>query len=380
MQQCVAAARTTAAGGGWLEARRMTELLYTPIKLGDLDLQNRVVMAPMTRSRALGNQPNRLMATYYGQRSEAGLIVTEGTAPGPDGLGYARIPGLYTPEHAAGWRDVTEAAHAGGAKIFVQLMHTGRVGHPHNLPAGARVLAPSAVAAPGTMYTDQAGPQPHPTPTAMTEADIARAIDEFSDSGALAREAGFDGVELHGANGYLIDQFFNKASNRRDDAWGGTIAGRIKFAVDVSRRLADRIGANRVGIRLSPHGVFGGMSDDPEIEAVYLQLVEELSALGLAYIHLVDHSAMGAPPVPAALKRALKAGFRGRTILAGGYDAATAEAELQAGHADLVAFARPFIANPRLVSKMRAGSPLLPPDPATFYTPGERGYTDYPLA
>ena len=356
-----------------------THLLYTPTTLGDLELKNRVVMAPMTRSRAPGNVANALMATYYGQRAEAGLIVTEGTAPAADGLGYARIPGLFSPAHVDGWRDVTAAVHANDARVFVQLMHTGRVGHPHNLPTGARIVAPSAIAAPGTMYTDREGPQPHPTPVVMDEADIARAIDEFAASAALAREAGFDGVELHGANGYLIDQFLNTASNQRSDEWGGTIEGRVRFALAVARRAADAVGAGRVGIRLSPHGVFGGMADDPELDAVYLRLVAGLSELGLAYIHLVDHSSLGAPPVPQALKDGLRAGFRGRTILAGGYDAASAEADLAAGRADLIAFARPFIANPRLVSRMRAGLPLVAPDPATFYTPGERGYTDYPI-
>ncbi len=355
-----------------------THLLYTPTTIGDLELKNRVVMAPMTRSRALDNLPNALMATYYAQRAEAGLIVTEGTAPTADALGYARIPGLFSAAQVAGWRDVTAAVHANDARVFVQLMHTGRVGHPHNLPTGARIVAPSAVAAPGTMYTDREGPQPHPTPVAMDAADIARAIDEFAASAALAREAGFDGVELHGANGYLIDQFLNTASNQRSDEWGGTIEGRVRFALAVARRVAETIGAGRVGIRLSPHGVFGGMADDAELDAVYLRLVAGLSELGLAYIHLVDHSSLGAPPVPQALKDGLRAGFRGRTILAGGYDAASAEADLVAGRADLIAFARPFIANPRLVSRMRAGLALAAPDPATFYTPGERGYTDYP--
>jgi N-ethylmaleimide reductase len=176
----------------------MSDVLYTPIALGEVELKNRVVMAPMTRSRALGNVPNALMATYYGQRSEAGLIVTEGTAPAPDGLGYARMPGLFNDEHVAGWRPVTDAAHAGGARIFVQLMHTGRVGHAHNLPAGARVLAPSAIAASGEMYTDQEGMRPYPVPLEMSAGDIAAAIDGFAHSAGLAREAGFDGVELHG--------------------------------------------------------------------------------------------------------------------------------------------------------------------------------------
>lgn len=357
----------------------MTEpLLHTPITLADLELKNRVVMAPMTRSRATGNVANALMATYYGQRSEAGLIITEGTAPAPDALGYARIPGLFNDEHVAGWRLVTDEVHAHGARIFVQLMHTGRVGHPNNLPPGARILAPSALAAPGTMYTDQDGPQPHPVPVEMSEADIDRAVDHFADSAALAIAAGFDGVELHAANGYLIEQFLNTASNHRADGWGGDIEGRARFALTVARRVADRIGAGRVGIRVSPYGVFGGMQPDPDTDALYLHLVAGLSRLGLGYLHLVDHSSMGAPPVPEALTRALRAEFRGRVILSGGYDAARAEADLVAGRGDLVAFGRPFIANPRLVSRMRAGQPLAQPDFATFYTPGERGYTDYP--
>jgi N-ethylmaleimide reductase len=357
----------------------MTELLYTPTKLADLDLKNRVVMAPMTRSRAIGNVPDASTATYYGQRAEAGLIITEGTAPSANGLGYARIPGLYDAAHVAGWRSTTEAVHAGGAKIFVQLMHTGRVGHPNNLPPGGRILAPSAIAAPGAMYTDQEGPQPHPVPAEMSEAEIDQAIEEFVASATLAIEAGFDGVELHGANGYLIDQFLNTASNLRSDGWGGSVEGRVRFALAVARRVTSRIGAGRVGVRLSPYGVFGGMTSDPDTDAVYQRLVAGLSDLGIAYIHLVDHSSMGAPPVPEALIRALRAAFRGRTILSGGYDAARAEADLVAGRGDLIAFGRPFIANPRLVTRMRAGLPLVQPDPTTFYTPGERGYTDYPL-
>lgn len=357
----------------------MSELLYSPTKLGDLDLKNRVVMAPMTRSRAIGNVPNELMATYYGQRSEAGLIITEGTAPSPGGLGYARIPGLYSDEQVDGWRRVVDAVHAGGARIFAQLMHTGRVGHPHNVPAGGRIVAPSAIAAPGTMYTDQAGPQPHPVPEAMTEADIEQAIGEFVHASAQAIAAGFDGVELHGANGYLIDQFLNTASNQRTDAWGGTIDGRIRFGVEVARRVSAQIGAGRLGIRVSPFGVFGGMTPDPDMPELYVRLARELSEIGLVYIHVVDHSAMGTPPVPVEVKAAIREAFRGSYILSGGYDAARAEADLQAGRGDLVAFGRPFLANPRLVTKMRAGLPLAAPDFNLLYTPGERGYSDYPL-
>ena len=356
----------------------MTNVLYTPTRLGDIEVKNRVVMAPMTRSRALGNLPNPLMAAYYGQRAEAGLIITEGTAPSPDALGYARIPGLFDAAQVEGWRGVTEAVHANGGRIFVQLMHTGRVGHPHNLPSGARIVAPSAIAAPGTMYTDREGPMPYPTPTEMTGDDIARAIDEFAESARLAIAAGFDGVELHGANGYLIEQFLNTASNHRGDEWGGSIEGRVRFALAVARRVADAIGAGRVGIRLSPYGVFNGMAPDPETDAVYLRLAAGLAEIGLAYVHLVDHSSMGTPPVPAALKEGIRKSFGGPTILAGGFDADSAEKALVEGRGDLIAFGRPFIANPRLVSRMREGQPLAAPDAATFYTPGEQGYTDYP--
>lgn len=357
----------------------MAELLFSPVAIRNLKLKNRVVMAPMTRSRAIGNVPGPLMAVYYAQRAEAGLIVTEGTSPSPNGLGYARIPGLFDAAQAQGWRAVTDAVHAEGAAIFVQLMHTGRVGHPANLPPGARVLGPSAITAPGQMWTDTQGMQPHPAPEAMSEEDIAAAIEEFAHSAALAVEAGFDGVELHGANGYLIDQFLNTASNQRSDRWGGSVENRARFALAVAEAVAARIGPERVGIRLSPYGVFNGSAPDAEMDALYLHLARELSRIGLLYVHLVDHSSMGAPPVPQALKDGVRAAFGGALILSGGYDAARAEADLQAGRGDLVAFGRPFIANPRLVSKMRAGAPLAQPDFASFYTPGEQGYTDYPL-
>ena len=347
--------------------------------LGPYALRNRVVMAPMTRSRAIGNVPNALMATYYAQRAEAGLIITEGTSSSPDGLGYPRIPGLFNDEQVAGWRLVTDAVHAAGSRIFVQLMDTGRVGHPLNLPEGAVVRGPSAIAAPGQMYTDAQGPQPHPIPVAMAEDDIERAIEAYAHASELAIAAGFDGVELHGANGYLIEQFLNVASNQRDDGWGGSVEGRARFAIEVARRAAARIGPERLGIRLSPYGVFNGSLPDPETDALYVHVTRALSQLGLVYLHLVDHSSMGAPPVPAALKTALRQAFGGRLILSGGYDATRAEADLADGKGDLVAFARPFIANPRLVTKMQAGTPLRDPDFNTFYTPGPVGYSDYPL-
>lgn len=354
--------------------------LYSSYKLGKIQLANRVVMSPMTRSRAIGNVPNDLMATYYGQRVEAGLIVTEGTSPSPDGLGYARIPGLFKASHAAGWKKVTDAVHAGGSRIFVQLMHTGRVGHPDNLPAGGRVLGPSAVAWDSKMWVDGKGQLPVPTAQAMTEADIEKAIGEYVHAAELAIEAGFDGVELHGANGYLIEQFFNTASNRRVDAWGGSVENRLRFALEISKRAAARIGGDRLGIRVSPYGANGGMrSDDEGVDALHEGLARELSSLGFAYMHIVDHSSLGAPAVPVTVKQKIRSAFNGTIILAGGYDEARATSDLIEGRGDLFGFGRGFLSNPRLVSKMRSGAPLTPADPSTFYSPGEKGYTDYPL-
>jgi N-ethylmaleimide reductase len=358
----------------------MSKKLFTPVTLGPLTLPNRVVMAPMTRSRAIGNVPNALMAKYYGERAAAGLIVTEGVSPSPDGLGYARIPGLFSDAQEGGWKVVADAVHRAGGRIFAQLMHTGRVGHPANMPAGARIVAPSAVAAPGQMWTDQGGLQDHPVPVAMTEEDIARAIGEFAAAARHAVAAGLDGVELHGANGYLIDQFLNTASNQRADRWGGSVENRLRFAVEVAKATAAAIGPERLGIRLSPHNNFNGMTPDAEMDALYLRLAKELSAIGLAYLHIVDHQSMGASGPTTELKAALREAFGGRFILSGGYDAARAEADLAAGRGDLVAFARPFISNPDLVAKLASGAALAAPDPATFYTPGEKGYTDYPAS
>ena len=355
----------------------MSNALFTPTQLGSLSLSNRIVMAPLTRSRAIGNVPNELMAQYYRQRAQAGLIITEGTSPSPNGLGYARIPGLFNDEQAQGWRRVTDGVHQAGGRIFVQLMHTGRVGHPANLPAGASVLAPSAVAAPGEMWTDAGGLQPHPVPREMSEADIEHSIAEYAAAAKLAIQGGFDGVELHAANGYLIDQFLNTASNQRNDRWGGSVENRIRFAVEVAKATVAAIGAERVGMRISPYGVFNGQVPDEEMDALYLRLVDELNTLGLLYIHVVDHSSMGAPEVSPVLKASIRAAFKGKYILSGGYDASRAGADLDAQRGDLVAFGRPFISNPDLVAKLKSGQALVVPDSATFYTPGEKGYTDY---
>lgn len=351
--------------------------LFEPTKLGNLSLKNRIVMAPMTRSRAIDNVPNDLMATYYGQRAGAGLIITEGTSPSPNGLGYARIPGLFDDRQVAGWRKTTDAVHAKGSRIFLQLMHTGRVSHAANMPAGTRILAPSAVAVSGQMWTDTQGQQPHPVPHAMTVDEIEQAVNEYARSAQLSLEAGFDGVELHAANGYLLEQFLNPAANRRSDEYGGSPENRMRFALGVAEAVVRKIGAEKTGIRISPYGVFNDMGPFDGIESFYQELAKKLSALGLAYVHVVDHSGMGAPPVDPEVKEVIRREFKGRYILSGSYDAVSAKRDLEAGKGDLVAFGRPFLANPDLVEKLRSGGALKDADPSKFYTPGPDGYTDY---
>jgi len=353
--------------------------LFSSFSLGGITLGNRAVMAPMTRSRAEGNVPNALMAEYYRQRAGAGLVLTEGTSPSPNGLGYARIPGIFNEAQVAGWKKTTAAVHAAGGRIFVQLMHTGRVGHPSNLPPGAEIIAPSAIAAPGEMYTDQRGMQPHPVPRAMTAADLVKTREEFVQAAKNALAAGFDGVELHGANGYLLEQFINPHTNQRTDAYGGTIENRIRFVVEVARAVSEAIGGDRVGIRLSPHGANAGMTAYDETDATHLALVRALVETGIQYIHVVDHSAMGAPPVPEALKIVLRQVWPRAYIASGGFDRATGETALREGRADLIAFGRPFLANPDLVRRFEEELTLAVPEFATFYTPGPKGYTDYPV-
>ena len=354
-------------------------MLFDPYTARSLSLRNRVVMAPMTRSRAVeNNTANALMAEYYAQRASAGLIITEGVSPSPNGLGYARIPGLFNEAHVKGWRLVTQAVHAKGGKIVVQLMHTGRVTHVANLPAGAKVVGPTATTLPGEMWTDAQGMQPHSPAHAMTPADIAIAVSEYAKAATLAIEAGFDGIELHAANGYLIEQFLNANVNQRTDAYGGSIEGRNRFALEVARATCAAIGADKVGIRLSPYGVFNSTGPYADVDAQYLALAGELSALGLLYLHVLDHSAQGAPAVPASIKLQLRAAFNGPYILAGGFDRARAEKALAANEADLIAFGRPLLANPDLVARMQADAALNEVDFATLYTAGPKGYTDYP--
>jgi N-ethylmaleimide reductase len=353
-------------------------LLFSQAKFGPLTLQNHVVMSPLTRNRSTGNVPNDLVAEYYTQRASVGLIVTEGTSPSPNGLGYPRIPGAFSAAQTAGWKRVTEAVHAKGAKIVLQLMHTGRIGHPLNLPAGATVLAPSPIAAAGEMYTDAEGPKPHPVPKEMTEADIKTAVGEYAQAAKNAIAAGFDGIELHGANGYLLEQFFRPTSNRRTDAYGGPVENRARFVLEVAKAAIAAIGKDKVGIRLSPYGVFNDMPLYPEMEADYAYLARQLSGLGLLHIHIVDHSSLGAPAVPQSIKDTFRKEFKGALILSGGYDPERAERDLAAGKADVIAFGRPVLANPDVIARWKAKAPLNPPDPTTFYTPGPKGYTDYP--
>ncbi|MBD9406555.1 alkene reductase [Acidovorax sp. ACV02] len=354
-------------------------MLFEAFSLRATPLSNRTVMSPLTRSRVSeSNTANSLMATYYAQRASAGLIITEGTSPSPNGLGYARIPGLFNDAQVQGWKLVTDAVHAKGGKIVVQLMHTGRVSHQANLPTGAEVLGPSPETCPGEMWTDTQGSLPHTPPRAMTEADIHNVIGEYATAARLAIQAGFDGIELHAANGYLLEQFLNANVNRRTDGYGSNADGRNRIVLEVARAAVNEIGAERVGIRLSPCGVVNSTGAFEGVDAQYLALVQQLSALGLMYVHLLDHSAMGAPPVPAKLKADLRAAFDGPFILAGGFNKASAQQALSEGRADLIAMGRPFIANPDLVKRMRQDAPLSAPAPATFYTPGAKGYTDYP--
>lgn len=353
-------------------------LLFSKTQLGPLALQNRIVMAPLTRSRAVGNVPNELMARYYAERASVGLIITEGTSPSPNGLGYARIPGIFSEAQIAGWKLVTSAVHAKGAKIFIQLMHTGRISHPLNLPQGARLLAPSAVAAGGEMWTDAEGMKPEPVPTAMTEADIKQAVEEFAQAARNAVAAGFDGIELHSANGYLLEQFLRPNTNIRTDRYGGSIENRARFVLEVVDAAVKAIGKDKVGIRISPFGIFNNMPLYPEMESDYTYLANQLNERGLLYIHLVDHSSMGAPQIPDSMQATLRAMSRCALVLSGGYDPVRAENDLKANKGDLIAVGKQVLANPDLPKRWQTGAALNDPDMNTFYTPGSKGYTDYP--
>ena len=349
--------------------------LFEPFSLGALRLQNRIVMAPMTRSRAIGNIPNDLMAKYFGQRASAGLIITDGTAPSLNGLGYSRIPGGFSDEQTAGWTKVVAAAHRGGAKIFMQQMHTGRISHPLNMPKGAEIVAPSAVKAAGQMWTDQSGMQDMPVPRALETREIVAVINEHVVTAKNAIAAGFDGIELHGANGYLIEQFLLPCSNKRIDAYGGSIDNRNRFAVELAAAVAKAIGHEKTGVRLSPFNTYNDMAVFDEIPDQYEQLARDLGSLKLAYLHIVGYERVAEP-----LLRKMKRAFGGAVIVNGGLDKAKAEAAFVAGYADLASFASSFLANPDLPHRLKNDVPLNVPKPEFFFSADEVGYTDYPTA
>lgn len=354
--------------------------LLSPYKLGNIELKNRIVMAPMTRSRAIGNVPNKLMAEYYEQRAGAGLIITEGTSPSPNGLGYSRIPGIYSEEQVEGWKLTTDAVHSKNGKIFVQLMHTGRISRHENMPEDAIIIAPSAVKPTGQMWTDSNGMQDFLIPKKMSLKEIKHTKQEYITAAANALKAGFDGVELHGANGYLIEQFLSPVSNIRHDKYGGSIKNRCRFLLEIIEETITTIGKNKVGLRLSPYGIASDMPPYPEIDDTYIYLAKKLNKMKILYIHLVDHSSMGAPEVPLEIKRAIRKKFERTLIFSGGYTMERAESELEGGLANLIAFGKPFINNPDLVQRFANGWQLSKDlDMNTFYSPGEKGYTDYPL-
>ena len=352
--------------------------IFSKYKIGNIELKNRVVLAPMTRSRAINNIPNEMMAKYYAMRADAGLLITEGTAPSANGLGYPRIPGVYNQAQIDGWKKVTEEVHANDGKIFLQIMHTGRVSHPLNMEEGTQILAPSAIALSGEMYTDKEGMKAHPLPKEMNLDDIKLAQQEYVQAAKNAIEAGFDGVEIHGANGYLIDQFINTGSNKRTDIYGGSMENRSRFALDVAKQVADAIGPERTGIRLSPYGVYNDMEIFEDIDNAFIYLASELGGLNLVYIHTVDHSSQGAPEVPQSIKDEIRIAFAGPYIASGGLDKSKAEAILEAGKGDLVAFGVPFLANADLVYKMKNDIELNVAKSETFFSLGAEGYLDYP--
>jgi len=357
-----------------------TSELFSPKIVGSIALKNRIVMAPMTRCRAIDNIPNELMAEYYKQRSSAGLIITEGTSPSPNGLGYARIPGIFSEKQVEGWKKTTKAVHKNGGKIIVQLMHSGRISHSLNMHKDAQILAPSAVKAAGQMWTDLKGLQDFDVPKEMTPQEILHARTEYVAAAENGLFAGFDGVELHSANGYLLEEFLSPISNIRKDNYGGSIENRCRFVIEVVTAVANAIGKEKTGIRLSPYGVASDMPHYPEIDATYDYLSKELNKLDIAYIHLVDHSAMGAPPVPLEIKKVIRNNFKNTIILCGGFNKESAETAIENGLTDLVAFGRPFINNPDLVERFKNNLPLSQDlNMDLFYTADEKGYTDYPF-
>jgi N-ethylmaleimide reductase len=351
--------------------------LFSRYRLGDIALNNRIVMSSMTRSRALAsNVQSPIAATYYAQRASAGLIVSEATQISPQGVGYIRTPGIHSPEQVAGWKRVTEAVHDAGGVIFAQLWHVGRVSHP-DFHGGELPVAPSAIAPDGEVFTTR-GRSKIVTPRALATHEIPRLIAQFERAAENARTAGFDGVELHGANGYLLDQFLRDGANQRTDVYGGSVANRARFPLEVTEAVIGVWGASRVGYKISPNGTMYSMSDSDPM-ATFSYLATQLDVLGLGYLHVTEPIAgPGAEPrVPPALSL-LRRIFKGTLIANGGYDAGSGRAAIAERKADLVAFGVPFIANPDLPMRFLKRVPLNSPDLATFYSGEENGYIDYP--
>jgi len=353
----------------------MTAKLFEPVQLGDIRLANRVVMAPMTRSRAgAGDAPTALNVEYYRQRASAGLIVSEGVQPSANGKGYCRTPGLYTEAQVAGWKAVTDAVHAAGGRIVAQLMHCGRVGSHLNKDPGAETVAPSAVRAKGQIYTDAAGMVDLDEPRALRLEEIPGVIGEYRHATACALQAGFDGVELHCTSGYLPAQFLSTGTNRRTDAYGGSVQNRVRFVLEVLEAMVAVAGNGRVGMRICPGNPFNDLHDD-DPHGTFATLLDAVSPMRLAYLHVIRSPRKDLDAFALAREH-----FRGQLIVNDGFDGASAERVLAAGEAAAVSFGRSYIGNPDLVRRLRDGLPLAGFDVAKLYTPGPEGYTDYPCA
>lgn len=356
--------------------------LFEPLKMGPLQLPHRIAMAPMTRSRSIqpGNVPSAMMAEYYAQRASAALIVTEATQITPQGQGYSFTPGIHSRAQVEGWKKVTDAVHEGGGRIFSQLWHVGRMSH-ESFHADGMPVAPSAIAPQATVWvvdeaTGEGGMVASPVPRALETDEIGGIVDDYGRAAANAKAAGFDGVEIHGANGYLIDQFLRTTSNHRTDRYGGGVENRIRFAVEVAEAVAREMGAASTGMRVAPFIMQRGM-DDAQAPQAILALARELDRIGLAYIHLAEADWDDAPEMPVEFRKALRQAFSGKIIVAGGYDKAKAERILAEGHADIVAFGRPFIANPDLPNRLRGDLPLASFDGSKLFGGDADGYTTY---
>jgi N-ethylmaleimide reductase len=357
--------------------KSMTANLFTPLQMGPYTLTNRLVMAPLTRNRAgAGNAPQAMNVEYYRQRASAGLIVSEGAQISPSAVGYPATPGIHSAEQIAGWKQVTEAVHSRNGRIFLQLWHCGRVSHPSLLPGSELPVAPSAIRPEGDAFTYQ-GPQPFVTPRALEISELPGIVEDYRQAAQNALAAGFDGVEIHAANGYLLDQFIRDGSNRRTDAYGGSLENRSRLLLEVAAAVTGVWGADRVGVRVSPINSFNDMHDsDPQ--QTFDHVAMSLSPLGLAYLHGMEAS-FGAEARPAFDFAEMRRGFKGTYIANGGYDQVRAEAAVTSGYADLVAFGVLFIANPDLPERFAKNAALNEPDPNTFYGGSEKGYTDYPF-